>query len=119
MLPKTKRMDKSEFSFAFNQGLSVHSKNIILKVLKSKDLKNSKFAVSFLKKTNKSAVERNNFKRKVFRVLEEEIKENLVKQGFFVIFLLKKTAFGLKYNELKSEIKFSLNDIFNLKSLIK
>lgn len=65
--------------------------------------KSSRFAFSVSKKVSNKAVVRNKLRRRGYEAVGELISQ--VKSGFLAVFVLKKGAEKLKFEEYKKEIK--------------
>lgn len=64
-----------------------------------------KFAVIVSKKISKKATERNYFKRIIFSVIEDIIKNKKKEKGKYFVIVLKKDLKSVDYNVIKKELK--------------
>jgi len=107
MLPSILRIRRSLFKDIFKKGSVFNSKDLSLFVLKEKEAKNnSLFSFSASKKVNKIAPERNKLRRQGYSVVRTFLKS--IKPGFLCVFVYKKTAHEVSFEEIKEQIEFLL-----------
>ena len=119
MLPKKNRLDKKKVERIFKEGRVVNSLNISLKFSVVKDTPLSSVSFVTPKTINKSAVVRNQLRRRGYAVLKKYF--NILPAGFLGVFIFGKKSvmvFGgrknSKYNpivNLDNEIKLILSKI--------
>ncbi len=115
MLPRENRLRKmKEWEILFQEGRFVAGKLVNLKIWEVNPAKYPKrdFSTGDLKigfavglKISKSAVKRNRVKRQMREVVRLLLKENKLKQGFFVGVLAKSEIVGSEYGEIEKDIK--------------
>lgn len=102
MLKKDFRItENKDFQIVLKNGRFVHTGNFLLKYIKN-TLTNSRFGFIVSTKTFKRAVDRNLVKRR----LRETIRLNLgsIKDGYDIVFIIKKPALGVKYGDLEKDV---------------
>lgn len=102
MLKKDFRItENKDFQIVLKNGRFIHTGNFLLKYIKN-NLINSRFGFVVSTKTFKRAVDRNLVKRR----LRETIRLNLdsIKEGYDVVFIIKKPALGVKYGDLEKGV---------------
>lgn len=103
MLPKNKRIKKSDFLELINSGRSFYSPNLSLRAMKlNKPLDQSFFGVVVSKKVAKKAVARNFLKRRLKYALVK--KSSQIKKGFLIAFWLKKDLSKTNYADFEAEV---------------
>lgn len=117
MLPANRRLT-TEFFEETIAGRSFHSPLVSIKVILSSKIsghasQKSRFAVSASKKYFKTAVSRNNARRKVYSAVASLLSH--INDGFFVVILIKPEALKLKQPELRSTI----GNIFDKAGIMK
>lgn len=100
MLPKNRRISRSDLKEVRGVGKSVNSSHFFLKVMHV-DTPVSKFAVSVSKKVSKKAVVRNKVRRRVYSVVRNQFLG--LKPAFYLI-SAKPGADRLSNDELVAEI---------------
>lgn len=114
MLPKHHRLQlKGKLEKLKKEGRVVQGKHFALLLKKNKQKTNSQFAVIASKKIAKKAIERNHAKRRIFEAIRE-ILEN-IKEGYEVVFLLKKPAVSNSYSQIKEEVLHTFSEAGILK----
>ena len=102
MFSKKNRIKSSFFKDLFKKKKkTLNSENLGLKIVENKGQINN-YAVIVSKKSAKNAVDRNNAKRRVLAILNEE--KTLILQGFSVVFYVKSGVFNLSHDDLRLEI---------------
>jgi len=117
MLPANRRLT-TEFFEETIAGRSFHSPLMSIKVILASKIsrntaKKSRFAVSASKKYFKTAVARNNARRKVYTAISSLLP--YITDGFFTVVLIKPEAIKLKQPELRSVI----GNIFDKAGIMK
>jgi ribonuclease P protein component len=100
MLPANRRLT-TEFFEETIAGRSFHSPLVSIKAIKKSATK-TRFAVAPAKKNFKTAVSRNNARRRVYAAVSSLLSR--IADGFFVVILVKPEALKLKQPELRSVI---------------
>lgn len=105
MLPSSRRVRQKSFQEIFKNGRFFSGKNLSLTVLKNSKFpeKPSSFAFSVSKKVSNKAVLRNKLRRRGYSIVKGVI--NQIKPGFLAVFVLKKGAEKLIFQEYKEEIE--------------
>ncbi len=106
MLPANRRLT-TEFFEETIAGRSFHSPLLSIKVILSSKIsenlsKKSRFAVAASKKYFKTAISRNNARRRVYATISSLLSH--IADGFFVVILIKPEALKLKPAELRSAV---------------
>jgi ribonuclease P protein component len=109
MLPRSKRVSTKLFAEVLKKGKTHHSPHFSLRIVKNSEEKVSRFSVSVPKKVEKTAVKRNNVRRRALAVIEQNFKA--IPAGFNGIFFAKSGAYSLTSPKLKEEISFLLKKI--------
>lgn len=119
MLQKENRLSKvRDFNLLFNYGRWLNTDNFSLKVLELNDCKENfppkedwnifsqqlRFAFTVGVKLSKSAVKRNQLKRRMREVVRILVKEKQVKHGRYFLFVAKPGAITLGYDEIQRQI---------------
>ena len=117
MLPAHRRLT-TEFFDKTIAGRSFHSPLVSIKVILASKISpdsilKSRFAVSASKKHFKTAVERNNARRRVYTAISSLLP--YINDGFYVVILIKPEAMALKQPELRSTI----GNIFDKAGIMK
>lgn len=101
MLAKKYRIHlKNDFNQIFNKGEYKHiHPYLTIHFLKEKKLKNNKYAFIYSKKQEKFAYKRNKILRQSRHIIQNFIKENKIKEKYFIILVLKKEFAKLNYQE--------------------
>ena len=94
---------KKDIDNVFKKGKSSFTANLGVKAVVN-SLNESRFTVIIGKKTHKSAVKRNLFKRRVRAVL----KNLKIKPKFDIIILFQKNIKDIEFIEVEKQLKFSL-----------
>ncbi len=105
MLPRTKRIRKSEFK-ELGRGVGYHSPLISLFLYKKSNDLPSQFAFLCSKKVVKSAVKRNLLRRRGYGVIGGV--SNNILPGYYFIFNFKKGSELATFTEIKDQIHFLL-----------
>ncbi|WKZ26300.1 MAG: ribonuclease P protein component [Candidatus Paceibacterota bacterium] len=105
MLPSSLRVRKEYFREIFKSGKFFPSKNLTIVVLETKELaqKQSRFSFSISSKVSGNAVDRNKLRRRGYAAVKDLILQ--IKPGFLAVFVLKKGAEKLNFEEYKKEIE--------------
>lgn len=114
MLPEQFRLTKmKDFEILFKEGAFVGGNLVDLKVWKINPIKypKRKYSLDDLKigfvvpiKISKKAVIRNRVKRQMREVMRLLLKDSAIKNGYFMLFLAKKTAIGAEYSIINQTI---------------
>ncbi len=99
MLPRTQRIPTQLFKEIVQKGSAFHAPLFSIRVKKAQN--KSRFGVSIPKKVAKTAVLRNNIRRRVYSVLQT-IQPN---EPHFIVFVVKAGIEKIKQAELKQEIE--------------
>ncbi len=102
MLPKKRRVSRSEFDVILKKGGWYHSPHLTLRAFQSTSSGKSRFAVSVSKKTAKRAVLRNLLKRRVYGVLTSILPHS--GSAFSSAFFVKKGTETITFADLKKEV---------------
>jgi len=117
---KNRLTGKKEWEILFNEGNFVGAKFLTMKTWKINIEKypRRKFLADDLKigfsvglKISKSAVKRNTVRRKMREVVRLLLKENKIKTGFLVGFMVKNTILEADYQEIEKDIVFCLKKV--------
>jgi len=100
MLPRSKRVTTELFKKITERGFSVHTPVFSMRFLSETTLCPSRFSVVVPKKVLKSAVKRNNLKRRVSAVLRKVYPS--LKDSFIGVIYAKNATVTLPYKELLS-----------------
>lgn len=100
MIPKKNRISKEFFEEISKKGKNINSSLFSIKYLKN-SLKNSLFSVVVSKKVSKTAVERNLIKRRYKYIINKH--KNLIKQGYFIVFYIKKESKNENFSNIQEE----------------
>ncbi len=100
MLPKKRRIQRSDFGQILKTGKSVSSSFLSFKYTRA-DLFQTSFSVVVSKAVSKKAVERNKLKRRIYAVITKL--KNRVAPGYRAAFFIKKEAGTLSYKRLEEE----------------
>lgn len=105
MLAKKYRIHlKKDFARIFAEGVFKHNHPYLtIHFLKDDSLENNKYAFIFSKKQEKTAVGRNLILRQARHIVQDLIKDNKIKEKYFIIFVLKKEIMPLDYKK-KTEV---------------
>jgi len=108
MLPLSQRIRRRDFDDIFKKGRFWQSDNVSLVTLKIEgpDSNKSKFAFSASKKVSKKAVVRNKLRRRGYAAIQKLISKT--KPSFLAVFIFKKEADSLSFEEIEKEITFLL-----------
>lgn len=124
MLQQDNRLRKlRDFNLVMKHGQWVNGRFLDIKVLelaknqnffpKKEDpesfKKQLKLAIAAGLKVHKSAVKRNRVRRQIREVLRLLIKENLLKNGFYVLIVAKKDVLEKDYAEISAELNLLLS----------
>jgi len=102
MLKKTNRLLKNtDFARIIGRGRAMASENILLKYVKT-DSSQSRFGFVISAKVSKKATERNLLKRRMREIIRCNI--GAASGGYDFVFIARKSALDLNFNELKEEI---------------
>jgi len=119
MLQKENRLTKvRDFNLLFNHGAWANTANFSLRFLcleKNKNqipkkeeeevfVKQLRIGFTVGVKISKSAVKRNRLKRQMREIVRLLIKDNQIKNGFYLLFVAKAGAIGLSYEEITAQI---------------
>ena len=107
MLKKSQKLNSKEHKKLVSSGKIKHGKFLMLQLLNN-DEEITKCAVVVSKKIHKSAVKRNQNRRKVFDILQNIYPQ--LKQGYLFAFVVRKNIDELSQEELTQEISFLLNE---------
>lgn len=107
MFRKNQRINSEEFKKVFEKSKQKNSKSFLFKFLKDEKVKKPKISVVIPKKVEKGAVKRNLLKRRFYNTIKEELKESFF--PYYFIFIIKKEAKKISFNEIKIEIREVLN----------
>jgi len=103
MLPRNKRNSTKIFTEIIKKGNFFHSDFFIIRSIKSEG--NSRFSISVPKKIAKTAVERNQIKRRIYSIVKK-LNDKLNK-GFNIIIIIKEKAVKASFEELNKEIELN------------
>lgn len=107
MLNKAFRItENKDFQSVFKNGRFVQNRAFLLKYNKN-ILPNSRFGFIVSVKTLKRAVDRNLIKRRFREIIR--LNFDNIKEGYDVVFIIKKQALDIEYTELTREILNALN----------
>lgn len=107
MLKKYFRItENKDFQTILKNGRFVQNRYFLLKYGQNA-LKSSRFGFIVSVKTLKRAVDRNLIKRRFREIIR--LNFNDIKEGYDVVFIIRKQALDLKYAELQKEILDALN----------
>lgn len=109
MLPKNNRANRKDLEEVFKKGSFLASSNLSFRYLKAQ--KGLNFKISFIspKTTSKSAVKRNNLRRRGYRILQKNL--HLIKKGITGAFVFGKKSLNISTEDLENEIKTILNKV--------
>jgi ribonuclease P protein component len=110
VLAKKNRLSRALFDTLLKSGVSFHSQNLSLRVMKPQK-EPSRFSFVVSKKVSKSAVKRNQLRRRGYAVLGSILrKENKEKMNKTILgaFFFKKGGEKLSFEEIQNEIEFLL-----------
>lgn len=110
MLAKKNRLSRALFDTLLKSGVSFHSPNLSFRTLVSQK-EPSKFSFVVSKKVSKSAVKRNQLRRRGYAILQNTLKqEDKGKMNKTVLgaFFFKKGVEKLSFIEIQGEIEFLL-----------
>ncbi len=102
MIPSKRKVGKHLFKAVLSKNRSFHSDHFNLKISNIGKNK-AKFSVVVSKKVEKTAVNRNLTKRRVYGVCRPLIKD--VVSGTVGVFFVKKSVVGIPFNDLELEVK--------------
>ena len=106
MLKKKNRLTKKEFDEVFKNGQKKFSRNFMfLKLEKENDLK---ISTSVSKKIYKKAVQRNEARRKVYKILQENFEK--LPQNFWGALIMIKPILEIEKEKLEKEIFWILKN---------
>lgn len=109
MLPKTRRIERKNFSHILNTGKRSNSKSFTLylsKIEPGSTVDHSKVAFSASKKVVKTAVGRNKCRRRGYSAIGKIL--NRIKPGYYLFFVYKK-GFETNFHLLEAEIEALLS----------
>ncbi len=106
MLPKKRRIQRSDFGQILKTGKSVSSSFVSLKYGRVA-LPQSSFSVVVSKAVSKKAVERNKLRRRIYSIITKL--KNRVTPGYQAAFFVKKEAAALSFKKLEQEISALLS----------
>ena len=86
MLPKHRRLSTREFAFVVDNGLETHSPLFVVKHIPADSFK---FSPTAPKKIFKTAISRNNIRRRIYAAVREIASTNNVKPHFVVLIVKK------------------------------
>jgi len=112
MLKKTNRLDRRLFNQCFGQGKRLHSTNLTAVFLPYEDFR---CAVVVGKKVQKKAVLRNQFRRKVYGIIEVLTRKCDKKISGLYIFLLKPSVKNMTKKEFREKMLLEVGMILNKK----
>ena len=102
MLKKTNRLLKNtDFARIMRRGRAIASGDFLLKYVKT-DGSQSRFGFMISAKVSKKATERNILKRRMREIIRRNI--GVASGGCDFVFIARKSALDLNFNELKEEI---------------
>lgn len=105
MLKKVYRLKGDDIKEFFkNRDFSKKENFNFLILFKKNHLNHPRFAVKPLVKIFKKAVERNRIKRRIYSIIENEIKSGFNINKDFIIFVKNKEILTKNYNDLKKEL---------------
>ncbi len=102
MLPKKNRLDKKLFDETFKDSKTYHANSLYLKVSKSEEAGDSKFAFVVPVKVSKKAVGRNKLRRQGYNAVNKHIDK--IEKGFVAIFFLKKEILETNFDDYEKEV---------------
>ena|SRR3972149_10090008 len=102
MLPTKNRLPRRLFGPVFKKNKVFFVDHLILRCLFPINNKEIRFSVVIPKTLVKKSTERNKTKRQIYSILQKEIKK--IKIPCFGVFMLKKGANTLSFDQIKSEI---------------
>ena len=106
MLKKKNRLTKKEFDEVFKNGQKKFSRNFMfLKLEKENDLK---ISTSISKKIYKKAVQRNEARRKIYKILQENFK--FFPRNFWGALIMIKPILEIEKEKIKKEIIWILKN---------
>jgi ribonuclease P protein component len=105
MLPKNRRIKRSEFPFILQTGKRFNSPHFLLYVANTNE-KHTQVCFSVSKKILKHAVQRNKCRRQGYAVVSRYI--NKLKSGRLLFFVFKKGSYPIPFTTLASEIDYLL-----------
>jgi|SRR5581483_4870129 len=106
MLPKTRRIQRKEYSTLLSRAEKFNSPHLVLSVCQGGPSP-GRFSFSISKKVLKSAVGRNKWRRRGYSVIQKNLSG--VKPGYYCFFSFKKNLQNIKFSDLEKEIIQLLN----------
>ena len=100
MLKKENRLTTNEFDFVFKNGQKKFSKNFMFLKIEKKDL--LKISTTVPKKIYKTAVERNEARRVIYKILQENFEK--IPQDFWGALIMIKPILEIEKDILKKEV---------------
>lgn len=109
MLPKKQRLQRDEFPNLFKKGKTVNSAHLSFRFVTDPKLTKSKFSIVISKKTAKTAVVRNRFRRRGYEAIAKisPVLNTPLRGAFFA----KTGAEKMSFPEIKREINNILEKI--------
>lgn len=111
MLPKRRRIQRSEFISILSKGNRYNSPHFLLYLVKNQENKpffDSKIAFSVSKKVCPKAVDRNRLRRKGYSIISKNLK--YTGQNLLFLFVFKKGSASLPSDQLEKEIHTLLSN---------
>lgn len=108
MLPKTRRIQRKDFSKVLSLGKRYNTPNLLVYVLPVSEQSGSRFAFSVSKKVCPKAVDRNRLRRRGYSVVGKYIQK--VNPGFLCLFSFKKGSGSITFKTLEKEVADLLGD---------
>ena len=105
MLKKENRLTTKEFDEVFKKGQKKFSKNFLF--VKKENQDSLKISVSISKKIYKKAVLRNQARRKIYTLIQENFSK--IPKNFWATLIITKPILDLENEKLKKEIIWLLN----------
>jgi ribonuclease P protein component len=102
MLPKNRRIKRSEFQHILSHGKRYYSPHLILYIANKTKPLPSQFSFSVSKKVKNKATDRNTYRRQGYAVIQKTISR--IKPGYFFTFSFKKSGEKLTFSILEKEI---------------
>ncbi len=116
MLPKKRRISRSDFTHILANGRRFNSPHLLLYVVKnteSRPIIETKLSFSASKKVCSNAVGRNKLRRRGYSVIGRNISK--IQPGFMCFFVFKKDSLSVGFKILENEILGLLSDAVMIK----
>ena len=101
MFKKSSRVQKQLFPHILKKGKVYYSKHFTLRIVQKQGNREGKVSFVVSKKVERSAVRRNQLKRRLYHALKENL---VVLSSFIGVFFVKKGAHLLSFSDIKNEL---------------